>query len=66
MTHEYQPTTEQRDRMMLAIAKEKERDNPSHAHCTFIFSAMQHAADEGTHAGHYEVLESLWKEAQDV
>tara|TARA_Y100000588_G_C14195040_1_gene899796 strand:- start:569 stop:769 length:201 start_codon:yes stop_codon:yes gene_type:complete len=66
MTHEYQPTTEQRDRMMLAIAKEKERDNPSHAHCTFIFAAMQHDADEGTHEGHWPVLESLWKEAQDA
>lgn len=47
--------------MMLAIEKENERENPSYQHCTFTFAALQHAADEGTSMGHYEVLKKLCK-----
>ena len=56
---EYKPTTEQKTRMMLAIEKENERENPSYQHCTFTFAAMQHAANEGTSFGHFEVLKKL-------
>tara|TARA_Y100000310_G_scaffold214000_1_gene214973 strand:- start:392 stop:592 length:201 start_codon:yes stop_codon:yes gene_type:complete len=58
---EYKPTMAQSARMMLAIEKENERENPSYQHCTFTFGALQHAANEGTHAGHWECLEKLYE-----
>ena len=58
---EYKPTTAQRTRMMLAIEKENERENPSYQHCTFTFAALQHAANEGTSVGHFEVLKKLYE-----
>ena len=60
MSENYKPTIEQRTRMMSAIESELERENPNYAHLTITFGMMQHAADEGTHGGHYEYLERLW------
>lgn len=56
----YTPTIAQRTRMMTAIENELEQENPNYAHLTIAFSMMQHAADEGTHGGHYDYLERLW------
>ncbi len=56
----YSPTIAARTRMMSAIEMENTREEPSYQHCCGIFRDMQHMADEGTHAGHFQVLEHLW------
>jgi hypothetical protein len=58
---EYKPTTEQRTRMMQAIELENKRERPSYQHCTFTFGSLQHAANEGTSMGHFEVLKKLYE-----
>ena len=58
---EYKPTTAQRARMSLAIEKENEREHPSYAHATFTFGALQHAANEGTHLGHWAYFKKLYE-----
>ncbi len=56
----YKPTIAAKTRMMSAIEMENTRENPSCQHCCGTFRDMQHMADEGTHAGHFEVLGHLW------
>ena len=51
--NEYKPTEAQRKRMSQAIEQENRRERPSYAHATITFSQLQHAANEGTHAGHW-------------
>ena len=58
---ESKPTIPQKTRMMLAIEKENERVRPSYQHCTFTFAALQHAANEGTSAGHFNALKKLYE-----
>ena len=57
----YEPTTASRTRMCQAIEKENEREYPSYAHATIIFSQLQHAANEGTHLGHWAYFKKLYE-----
>ncbi len=56
----YEPTTEQKARMMEAIELELVRANPCYSHLTITFGMMQHAVNQGTSMGHYDYLRKLW------
>ena len=60
--NEYKPTEAQRKRMSQAIEQENRRERPSYAHATITFSQLQHAANEGTHAGHWAYFKELYNQ----
>ena len=60
MRREYKPTTACRTRMMQAI-KYANQKSTGYQSAVGIFRNLQHESNEGTHAGHFQTLEGLWK-----
>ena len=60
MKRGYKPTIACRTRMMNAI-EYANRKGYGYQKCAGIFRRLQHEANEGTHAGHFNVLENLFK-----
>ena len=60
MKRKYKPTIAARTRMMSAIAHAN-RKGLSYQQCVGVFRSLQHEANEGTHAGHFQALEKLFK-----
>ena len=59
MSRKYKPTNAAQTRMMGAIAHAN-RKNLSNQQCVGVFRALQHKANQGTHAGHFKALEELY------
>tara|TARA_Y100001973_G_C5169510_1_gene318178 strand:+ start:479 stop:679 length:201 start_codon:yes stop_codon:yes gene_type:complete len=60
MGRKYKPTIAARTRMMSAIAYAN-RKGFSYQQCAGVFRSLQHEVNEGTHAGHFQALEKLFK-----
>ena len=56
----HKPTIAARTRMMSAI-EYANRKGYGYQKCAGIFRRLQHEANEGTHAGHFQALEKLFK-----
>ena len=59
MSSYYRPTNNAHARMMKAIEYAK-RKGFGYQKCVGIFRRLQHEANEGTHAGHFEKLEQMY------
>tara|TARA_Y100000004_G_scaffold147662_1_gene168927 strand:- start:1965 stop:2210 length:246 start_codon:yes stop_codon:yes gene_type:complete len=60
MSRKYKPTTACRTRMMQAI-EYANRKSLGYQQTVSIFRGLQHQANEGTHAGHFNALQGLYK-----